>query len=539
MIEDKISLNEFLKTVKKREESKPEKIFTSKEEYLIVASLIGTILEKNLRVVIYEVENFENLFDYADVFMRLKNAGIVPLFGRNLRFIAITTFPHEDSIVDATEEAINNGFEPIVAYFVGDFLPGGESSMSSDVKELIKVLSMALFKKVCYVILFTTNPMILYDNITLTRYGVILRDFAPKIIGYYFPEKMKWAGTVGFTKVLEMNSDKLALYIKNRKLPTPHTLEELEKDISFKELILPPSIKDFIRINIVNTLKRDIMSLSSILLLGPSGGGKTTLAYTIAKELGVPAYIVRVELIGSKWLGETERIANQTLLLANDMSPAVIVFRDAELILGERKGGGEESMVYERVRAIISSWLRSHKRRFFAVFTISNPKQLPEYILYDATFGVFKLPILPPLNKSDRKAMLSLFLSKLAKKHNLVFDPLSESVDEALETVAEETWAYTAREIMDIAKTAINLALDKSEKVVTKEIIQLARKYKEIDRIARIEIMKDTVNACKKVGIPENLLVDIFKFEQEIEKLKAVAMAEEAKKRSIARLSTA
>jgi len=538
MTEDKISFADLYKMFRKKEESKPQKIFNSREEYLIVASLIGTLLEKDIRVAIYEVENFENLFDYADVFMRLKNAGIVPLFGQNLKFITVTTYPHDDSIVDAVEEAINNGFKPVVAYFVGDFLPSGETT-SSDVKELIKVLAMALFKKVCYVILFTTNPMILYDNITLARYGVVLRDFAPKVISYYFPEKMRYANVVGFTKILKMNDNDLISYIKSRRLPTPHTLEELERDTSFRELIIPPAIKEFIRVNIINILKRDITMLSSILLLGPSGSGKTTLAYTIARELGVPAYVVRVELIGSKWLGETERIANQTMLLANDMSPAVIVFRDAELILGERKGGGEESMVYERVRAIISSWLRSTKRRFFAVFTISNPKQLPEYILYDATFGIFKLPILPPLNKSDRKAMLSLFLSKLAKKYNLVFDPLSESIDEALETVAEETWAYTARELMDVAKTAINLVLDRSEKVVTKEIIQLAKKYKEIDRIARISIMKDTVNACKKVGIPENLLVDIYKFEQEVEKLRALAMAEEAKKKSIARLSTA
>jgi len=538
MAEERISFAEIYKMLKRKAETKPDKIFSSKEEYLIVASLIATILNKNIHLAIYEVENYENLFDYAEVFTKLRNAGVISFFGQNLKFITVTTYPHEDDIVDAVEEAINSGFKPAVAYFVGDFIPSGESASSGDVKELIKVLSMALFKKVCYVILFTTNPMLLYDNIALARYGVVIKDFAPKIISHFFPEKAKWASTVGFLKVLNMDNDKLATYVRGRKLPTPHTLEELEKDASFKELILPASIKDFLKVNIVNTLKRDITSLSSILLIGPSGSGKTTLAYTIAKELGVPAYVVRVELIGSKWLGETEKIANQTMLLANDMSPAVIVFRDAELILGERKGGGgEEAMVYERVRAIISSWLRSHKRRFFAVFTISNPKQLPEYILYDATFGVFKLPILPPLSKNDRKVMLSLFLTKLAKRYNLYFDSLSESVDEALEIVAEETWAYTPRELMDVAKTAVNIALDHSEKVISKEIIQLARKYKEIDRIARVDIMKETINACKKVGIPENLLIDIYRFEHEIEKLKARAMEEEARKKSIARLS--
>jgi len=519
------------------EEGKVEitKIFNSQEEYLIVATLIGTIISKNIYLAIYEVENFENLFDYADVFLRLRNASPIRMFKQRLKFITITSYPHEEDIDEAVEVAVHEGYKPIVAYFVGDFLPSGETS-SKEFKELTRTLSQALFNRICHVIFFTTNPMILYDNITLARYGILLKDHAPEIVARFHPEKAKWATTVGFSKVIKMNESDLLTYLANRKLPTPHTLEELKRDTSFKELILPISIKDFIRVNIINTLKRDITSISSILLLGPSGSGKTTLAYAIAQELGVPAYVVRVELIGSKWLGETEKIANQTLLLANDMSPAVVVFRDAELIMGERSGGGEESMVYERVRAIISAWLRSSKRRFFAVFTISNPKQIPEYILYDATFGVFKLPVLPPLDVESRKAMLKLFLGKLAKKYNLHFDPLSQSVEEALDTVAEKSWAYSARELMEIAKIAVNLTLDKGEKAITKEIIQLARKYKEIDRIARVEIMKDTVNACKKAGMPGNFLADIYRFEMEVDKLKAEAMKEEYEKKSLAKL---
>jgi len=534
--EERVPFADVYKLFKKKEEVKPEKLFENREEYVITASIIATILENDIHVAVYEVENYENLFDYADIFMRLSNAGVVPFFGREFKFITVTTYPHSEDIVLAVEEATSGGFKPIVAYFMGDFLPGSETS--SDVKELVKVLSKALFNKECYVILFTTNRMILYDNITLSRYGVVIKDYAPKIVSAYSSDKAKYANSIGFIKLLKMNNESISKYIKNRRLPTPHTLEELERDMTFKELILPPSIKDFLRVNIINTLKRDFTSLSSLLFLGPSGSGKTTIAYTLARELGVQAYVMRVELLGSKWVGETEKMTNQTLLLANDLSPAVVVFRDAELILGEREEGAEESAIYRRVRSIISTWLRSSRRRFFAVFTISNPKQLPEYILYDATFGAFKLPVLPPLNKGDRKAMLTLFLTKLAKKYNLVFDPLSESVDEALNVVADETWTYTARELMEMAKIAINLALDRNEKVVSKEIIQLARKYKEIDRIVRVEIMKETVKACKKVGLPEDLLNDIYRFEQEVEKLKAQALAEESKKRSLAKLST-
>jgi AAA+ superfamily predicted ATPase len=538
MEEAKFDLSELYRLFrKKREEQKYTAIFRNAEEYLLVAGILGPMLDRRYHVIIYEVENFENLFDYADIFQRLRNVKSLDMFGYDLHFITVTTYPHEEDLVDAVQGAIEDGLTPIVAYFVGDFLPSEEAG-SSDYKDLIRVLSMALFKKLCYVILFTTNPVVLYDNIPLARYGILMKDLAPRLIKKYHSDKAKFATTVGFGKVLRMAPDEIVNYIRQRKLPMPHTMEEITRDITFKELILPPSLKEFIKINVINPLKRDITLLSSILLIGPPGSGKTTLGYAIARELGVPAYIIRVELMSSKWLGETEKMANQTLLLANDRSPAVLIFRDAELILGERKGGGgEEAMVFERVRAIISSWLMSGKRRFFAVFTISNPKRVPEYVLYDATFGVFKLPILPPLKKEERKTMLSIFLSKLARQYDIYFDPLRESVNEALDTVAEETWAYTPRELFDIAKTAINITLDKGEKVLSKETIQLARKFKEIDRVARVEIMKETVRACKKVGIPEHLLSDVYKFEEEVEKLKALATAEEARKRSLVKLT--
>ena len=530
-------LYRILRETVERERGRGEpRVYEYPEEMMLVNAILSFMFNGRHHVVIYEVENFENLFDYATVFLRLDQAMALRVLGRHVRFITIASYPHDRDIADEVLAARDRGFTPVVAYFVGDFLPSGDTA-SPDYKSLTRALSMALFSKACYVILFTSNPVVLYDNVPLARYGVLVRDFAPRIIGGRYSDKAKYVSTVGFRRVLGMKPGEIAEYLKRRRLPTPHTIEEVVRDITFSELVLPESVKTFLRVNVVNPLRRDFTLLSSLLLIGPAGAGKTTLGYAIARELGVPAYTVRVELMASKWLGETEKMANETLLLVNDRSPAVVIFRDAELILGERRGGGgEETLVFERVRAIISSWLRSEKRRFLAVFTISDPRRVPEYILYDATFGVFKLPILPPLQREHRKALLTLFLSKLARRYSLHFDPLDTSIEEALNTVAEETWAFTPRELQDVARTAVNLVLDRGEKAITKEAIQTARKFKEIDRVARVEVMKETVRACKKVGIPEPLLQDVYRFEEEVEKLKAMAISEEARMRSLARI---
>jgi len=116
--EERIPFADVYKLFKKKEEIKPEKIFNNREEYVITASIIAAMLENDIRVAIYEVENFENLFDYADVFSRLQNAGVVPFFGQEFKFITVTTYPHNEDIADAVTAATADGFKPIVAYFM-------------------------------------------------------------------------------------------------------------------------------------------------------------------------------------------------------------------------------------------------------------------------------------------------------------------------------------------------------------------------------------------------------------------------------------
>lgn len=513
---------------------KDVKVFRNNFELMLVGSIISTVLDSNNNLVIYEVSNFENLFDYSDLFIRLRNAGEILVNNRKVRIAPITSFQSKIDVSDFIEMSLGDGAIPIVAYFLGDFLPSETRYYSAEMRELVGVLTSALFEKVCYVILFTTNQVVLYDNIPLARYGVVVEDVAPKLIAREYPDKRAYADVIGFSKVISMGHQELFEYTRKRKLPAPHTIKYLVKDAVFDEIVLTESLKEYIRLNVVSSLKRDFLSVPSILLLGPPGSGKTTLSYAIANAVGVPAYLVHVELMTSKWLGESERMANETMLMLNDRSPVVAVFRDVELLIGgTRRHASEESGVYERIRSIISSWIRSDRRRFLAVFTISDPRRVPDYVLQDATFGVYKLPILPPLSSNDRRRLLVMFLKKMCKESGLVFDPTKTSVSEALDTVSEETWAFTPRELMVLSRIAVQLAKDKGLREVTKDVVQVSKRYIDIDRVARVELMLETVKACKKVGIPETLSLEVYRFETEVEKLLAEAHAREAKKKAL------
>ena len=223
----------------------------------------------------------------------------------------------------------------------------------------------------------------------------------------------------------------------------------------------------------------------------------------------------------------SEKMANETLMIVNDLAPVVAVFKDIENIMeGESR---EEETVFRRIRSILSAWLKNEKRRFIAIFTVSEPKQLPPYIIRDPSFGLYKLPILPPFSAEERKKLLTIFLAKLSAKYGLRFDPSLGSVNEALDFVAEKTWLFTPRELYGLAQSAINIALEKNSKSITKEIIQSAKKHVDIDRISRVELIRECVNAAKKSGISESLKAHIYKYEKKMEELRVKSYMEEEK----------
>lgn len=88
-----------------------------------------------------------------------------------------------------------------------------------------------------------------------------------------------------------------------------------------------------------------------ILLSGPPGNGKTTLAGAIAQSLALPLFVVDFSAVVSSHLGETgSKIAK--IFRGVTEKPAVLFLDEMETVLSERAGHGTSSDVGEAKRIV-------------------------------------------------------------------------------------------------------------------------------------------------------------------------------------------
>ncbi|KAK4348075.1 hypothetical protein RND71_034414 [Anisodus tanguticus] len=92
----------------------------------------------------------------------------------------------------------------------------------------------------------------------------------------------------------------------------------------------------------------------AVLFEGPPGTGKTSCARVIANQAGVPLLYVPLEIIMSKYYGESERLLGKVFSLANDLPDGAIIFFDEV----DSFATAHDGETHEATRRLLSVLLR-------------------------------------------------------------------------------------------------------------------------------------------------------------------------------------
>ena len=134
-------------------------------------------------------------------------------------------------------------------------------------------------------------------------------------------------------------------------------------DATMASLVISKAIEDKIKRIILEYIQREklqkynLENRHKVLIYGPSGTGKTMSASVIANELHLPLYIVRLEKIVTKFMGETSLKLSKVFDCISQL-PGVYLFDEFDAI-GHQRGYDNE---VGEMRRVLNTFLQLMER---------------------------------------------------------------------------------------------------------------------------------------------------------------------------------
>lgn len=200
---------------------------------------------------------------------------------------------------------------------------------------------------------------------------------------------------------------------------------ELRPRRRFSDLVLPPFVQQACTELVEEHHRVDLLRAHNleprnrVLLVGPPGNGKTSLAEALALELGNPMFIVRYESIIGSYLGETAVRLAKLFDLAR--TQRCVLFFDEFDVIGKERGDVHET---GEIKRVVSSLLLQVDQlpSHVVVVTATNHSEL----LDRAVWRRFQLRLdLPAPDKGQRVAWFRMFEARSGLRLGCSHDHLS------------------------------------------------------------------------------------------------------------------
>jgi transitional endoplasmic reticulum ATPase len=185
-----------------------------------------------------------------------------------------------------------------------------------------------------------------------------------------------------------------------------------------------------------------------ILLVGPSGTGKTAMARALSGEKQIPLIAIDGPQLYSKWLGESEKALREVFKKARRAAPCLLFFDTIDAIAPRVGGDHFGADVYQR---ILSQLLREidnlrDVKGVILLAATNRPERVEPALLRSGRFD-YIVPFAQP-RAAERTAIMRLCCRRV---------PLAADVD--IEDLAARTEGSTGADLESLCKKATLLAI--------------------------------------------------------------------------------
>jgi SpoVK/Ycf46/Vps4 family AAA+-type ATPase len=203
-----------------------------------------------------------------------------------------------------------------------------------------------------------------------------------------------------------------------------------------------------------------------LLLVGPPGTGKTMTASALAGELGIPLFLVRLDSLITKFMGETASKLRQVFDAIADIRG--VYFFDEFDAIGSQRGAAND---VGEIRRVLNSFLQmiEHDQSNSLIVAATNHPEVLDYALFRRFDDVLEYQLPTPAQALDLiRSRLGSFAPKPFKKDGLVEQAQGLSYAEICRAVDESIKDAIMHDQTKVQRAELGCALGERRLICTK-----------------------------------------------------------------------